>query len=343
MPWVTKRFSGDDLSEPAGMLRDGYCVAFPTETVYGLGANALDSEAVQRIFAAKGRPADNPLIVHCCSVEQVCLVARPWQERVQRLMDTFWPGPLTLVLPKQPVVPLTATAGLDTVAVRIPDHPVALALFRLAGVPVAAPSANVSGRPSPTRVEHVMDDLDGRIPGIVDGGPTGWGVESTVLDCSVYPYRLLRPGGVTFEELSAYAEVELDPGMFSETIASPRSPGMKYKHYAPECRVVIVTGRQAAPVIRKLAAKDMVLGKQVGVMAFSEHSARYPHLTVLDLGSKYALQEGASRLYHLLREADALGLDILYVEGLPEKELGMAIMNRLRRAAGYHVIDSERD
>ncbi len=338
MEGLTRWLTIEQLSEAASYLRRGDVVAFPTETVYGLGANALDAEAVRRIFAAKGRPADNPLIVHCHDAAQVATIVEPWDAVVQRLMDAFWPGPLTLVLTKKPHVPLVTTGGLTTAAVRIPDHTVALELIRSAGVPLAAPSANRSGRPSPTRAEHVRDDLDGRIAAIVDGGPTGWGLESTVLDCTEVPFRLLRPGGVTVEQLRSFAEVVTDPGVYQEPKGPVRSPGMKYKHYAPECTVIVVVGEGLSAKIKELADNDAKDGKDVGVLAFSEHGGRYSGLLTLDLGSKYRLQEGAARLYHLLREADTLGLDTLYVEGMPDKELGMAIMNRLRRAAGYRVI-----
>ncbi len=338
MERITRWLGREQLAEAAEYLRRGELVAFPTETVYGLGADALSEEAVRGIFAAKGRPADNPLIIHCHSVEQVSQVVQPWPDSVQTLMDVFWPGPLTLILPKRPHVPLVTTGGLKTAAVRIPDHPLALALIRAAGVPLAAPSANRSGRPSPTRAEHVRADLDGRIAAIVDGGATGWGLESTVLDCTTEPFRLLRPGGITMEQLQKVCEVITDPGIFKEPEGVVRSPGMKYKHYAPECRVIVVVGDGTSAAIREMAARDRASQKLVGVLAFTEHHGRYEGLTILDLGSKYVLQEGAARLYHLLREADILGLQTLYVEGMPDKELGMAIMNRLLRASGFQVI-----
>lgn len=329
-----------ELDKAAQLLQAGKCVAFPTETVYGLGANALDPEAVKAIFTAKGRPQDNPLIVHCYSQKQVREVVSEIPPKVQTLMNRFWPGPLTLVLPKGDLIPPVVSAGLDTVAVRIPDHPVALALLEKADIPVAAPSANVSGRPSPTRAEHVLFDLGGRIGAVVDGGETGWGVESTVLDCTTTPFRILRPGGITLEKLREVTDVEVDPGVYGPAHTKPRSPGMKYKHYAPDADVYLIVGEGTPAKIRELGEHYKRLGRRVGVMAVTEHISLYSDFTVLDMGSKLALQEISSRLYHLLREVDRTGIEVLLVEGVSEEHLGMAIMNRLRKAASNQVVQT---
>jgi len=335
MPFETRILQPEEYEIAAGLLRQGECVAFPTETVYGLGANALDENAVAKIYQAKGRPSDNPLIVHCPNQSQVKEFVKDWTAAAQLLMDRFWPGPLTLILPKKAVIPPIVTAGLDTVAVRIPNHPVALKLLRAARLPVAAPSANASGKPSPTRAEHVWQDLAGKIPAIIDGGPTGWGLESTVLDCTANPFRLLRPGGVTVEELQKLMPITVDAGGLNTQQAPPSSPGMKYKHYSPDAQVVLVEGRGFHPLVQ--AEIDRHRGWKVAVIAFSESRGTYRNASFLDLGSKNDLAEAASRLYHLLREADRLGADFVVVEGLSEEHLGMAIMNRFRKAAATIV------
>ena len=327
----TKVLRPDELEQAAALFAQGQVVAFPTETVYGLGANALDRQAVARIFAAKGRPQDNPLIVHCTGVEQVEKLVREIPEEARLLMERFWPGPLTLVLEKTEAVPEQVTAGLDTVAVRVPDHPVALALLQQVPFPLAAPSANLSGRPSPTKAEHVLQDLGGRIPAVVDGGATGWGVESTVLDCTESPFRVLRPGGVTVEELLQLVAVDWQP--LSKGGEPPRSPGMKYAHYAPEAEVFLVSGPGAAAKIKELSEAFLGKGQQVGVMTWEERAGLYPKLTVLSMGRQGDLPGLASKLYQLLRAADELGLKALFVEAVSEERLGLAIMNRLRKAA----------
>ena len=327
----TQLLKADEVHKAAELLAQGEVVAFPTETVYGLGANALDPQAVAKIFQAKGRPQDNPLIVHCTGVEQVEGFVKEIPEKALLLMERFWPGPLTLILPKGDAVPAVVTAGLDTVAVRVPDHPVALRLLRAVPFPIAAPSANLSGRPSPTRAEHVMHDLAGRIPAVLDGGETGFGVESTVLDCTVQPFRVLRPGGLTVEQLAELVEVSVEaPAVGTEP---PRSPGMKYAHYAPEAEVFLVSGPGAAAKIQELSEGFLMKGQRVGVMTWEERAPLYPGLVVLPMGHQGDLAELASRLFHLLRQADELGLQVLFVEAVGEERLGLAIMNRLRKAA----------
>lgn len=339
MKYNTKELSPEDIGTGAELLRRGECVAFPTETVYGLGANALDEKAVAKIFAAKGRPSDNPLIVHCYDVVQLPQLAKFWPKAAEVLMDRFWPGPLTLVLPKTKKVPPIVTGGLDSVAVRIPDHPIALALLREAGIPIAAPSANSSGRPSPTRAEHVWQDLAGSIAAIVNGGATGWGVESTVLDCTTSPFRLLRPGGVTIEQLREVVAVEIDPGVITET-SIPRSPGMKYRHYSPEAEVILVVGNDIQHTIQAQLERLQAQGKRTAVMAFSETKDSYRGTAILEMGSKERLDSVSANIYHLLREVDRLGIDSVIIEGISDEHLGMAIMNRFRKAASNNIIYS---
>lgn len=338
---TTKLLTPKEIGIAVELLQAGECVAFPTETVYGLGANAFDEAAVKKIFIAKGRPADNPLIIHCFSKNQLSELVTDYHSGAEALMNKFWPGPLSLVLPKSDKVPHIVTGGLSTVAVRIPDHPLALALLENCGLPIAAPSANTSGKPSPTRAEHVYADLVNKIPAILDGGVTGWGVESTVLDCTCWPFRLLRPGGVTVEELRKVAPVIVDPGVYrSDDNEQPRSPGMKYQHYSPQATVILVVGNNIPREINKLVEEKVPHYPKIGVLATSESKHLYPKLTVLEMGSKFNLREIAANIYHLLREVDQIGLDLVFVEGFSDNEMGMAIMNRLRKAAGYQVVDS---
>lgn len=336
----TKILTATELDQAAELLRGGEVVAFPTETVYGLGANALDPAAVAKIFQAKGRPQDNPLIVHCFEQAQIADLVTEIPPQAQLLMDRFWPGPLTLVLPKSEIVPEVVSAGLATVGIRIPDHLLALELIKRTGFPLAAPSANLSGRPSPTRAHHVITDLGGKIPAIVDGGETGWGLESTVLDCTVQPFRLLRPGGVTLEQLQEITPIQVDKAIYGSTVEAPASPGMKYQHYAPRAEVFLVLGQDTPAKIVQLSEDYLKAGKKVGVMTWSERCQLYPRLTCLSMGSSGDLVALANKLYHLLRESDRLGLEVLFIEGVSEEHLGLAIMNRLRKAANEQVIQT---
>jgi len=333
----TKILKPAQVGEASELLRQGQCVAFPTETVYGLGANALDEQAVAGIFAAKNRPADNPLIIHVAAISQLHQLVEPWDSQVQLLMDTYWPGPLTLVLAKTKIVPYIVTGGLESVGVRIPDHPLALELLRQADRPIAAPSANTSGRPSPTRAHHVLEDMAGRIPAVLDGGPTGVGLESTVLDCTSLPFRILRPGAVTVEDLAQLVPVEQDPGQLTQDEA-PRSPGMKYRHYSPQARVELVVGGRSLETIASLAQAYLEQGLRVAVMAFSHRQQSFPGTIFLDMGSPGQLQEAAARIYDLLRQSDQAGCHVVLVEGVADQHLGRAIMNRLSKAAGTNVI-----
>ena len=317
------------LKTAATLLHQGECVAFPTETVYGLGANALDRKAVAKIFLAKGRPPDNPLSIHCYNRNQLEGLVTGWPPEAEALMEAFWPGPLSLVLKKKPAVPDIVTGGLDTVALRFPKHPVALRLMEMAGLPIAAPSANISGKPSPTRAEHVLADMDNKIAAIVDGGPTPGGLESTVLDCTVYPFVILRPGGITLEELQAIVPSTI--GKTTTTI----SPGMKYKHYAPKAKVFLVTGAGKKDAIQERITSLKAKGLKIAVMAFAESD--YVDAHQLNLGKKTQVGFVATNLYHLLREADTLGFDVVFIEGLSEEGLGYSIMDRLRQAADHEI------
>ncbi|AMV12522.1 MULTISPECIES: L-threonylcarbamoyladenylate synthase [Geobacillus] len=337
---VDKQQVYPQIREAVEWLRAGEVIAFPTETVYGLGADAANTAAVEKIFAAKGRPSDNPLIVHVASMAQAEAVAASIPPMAKTLMERFWPGPLTLVLPKRAkAVSERVTAGLPTVAVRMPDHPLALALIEASGLALAAPSANRSGRPSPTTAAHVLADLDGRIAGVIDGGPTGVGVESTVLDCSGGVPTILRPGGVTKEALiEAIGRVEEAAAVDDE--AAPKAPGMKYTHYAPKAPLWIVAGPPA--FLQRLVDESRAEGKTVGVLTTEENWDQYAADVVLPCGTRQALETVASRLYDTLRRFDETNVDLIYSEAFPEEGIGAAIMNRLRKAAGGRAISEQR-
>ncbi|MCA1032114.1 threonylcarbamoyl-AMP synthase [Bacillus timonensis] len=325
------------VEEAATELQHDEVVSFPTETVYGLGANAKSDKAVSKIFEAKGRPSDNPLIVHIASVEQLKEISSYQSEIVHKLIEAFWPGPLTLVLPKiEGAVSEKVTAGLSTVAVRMPDHPIALALIEAANLPLAAPSANLSGKPSPTTADHVMKDLNGRIAGIINGGATGVGLESTVLDCTEEVPVILRPGGVTKEQLEEVCgKVEIDQSLIVEG-QSPKSPGMKYTHYAPKAPLFIVEG--SLPYINTLVKEKQNEGKKVGVLTTSENAGNVEANVVLSCGTRADLTTVASQLYATLRSFDEYDIDIIYSEAFPSEGVGQAIMNRLLKAAGNQII-----
>ena len=332
----TELCQADDASirRAAALLRAGELVAFPTETVYGLGADALNGEAAARIFAAKGRPADNPLIAHIAGESGLAgLIALEPCACARKLMRAFWPGPMTLIFPKSPRVPREVTAGLDTVAVRMPSHPVARALISAAQTPIAAPSANRSGRPSPTTAAHVLEDMEGRIPLILDGGPCEVGLESTVVDVTGARPRILRPGGVTLEMLEGVVgDVDVDEGVLHQLQAGSqaRSPGMKYKHYAPKGEVTIVTGPRAAQEIARLY--DAADGR-AAILAFSQ----------ADYGARrvYRLKNAPGELFAALRQLDEDGMETIYAEDVPTTGVGLAVMNRLMRAAAFRVVETQ--
>ena len=341
---VDKENPGIAALEPAAaVLRRGGLVAFPTETVYGLGANGLDPQAVAGIYRAKGRPSDNPLILHIADEESIHKLAKEVPANAARLMDAFWPGPLTIIFERTPSVPDIVTGGLHSVAVRLPDSQVARELIRLAGIPLAAPSANTSGRPSPTTAQAVLDDLNGRINMVIDAGPCDIGVESTVVDCTTPVPTLLRPGGITLEQLlTVLGEVEVDPSLAGED-AVPRSPGMKYTHYAPGAPMKLIEAPypQLAEILRRETKAALAAGRTVGAVVSAETAELLgPDVIVSVYGAKTDKQEIAARLYEALRFFDTHPVDLIYAEGVDEAGMGLAIMNRLRKAAGYEIIDS---
>lgn len=339
-------FTGEErehLREAAEVLKRGDLVAFPTETVYGLGANALDESAAKKIYAAKGRPSDNPLIAHVSDLEMIEPLIAYFPEKGRKLAEAYWPGPMTMIFPKSDIVPYGTTGGLDTVAIRMPSDPVAAELIRLAGVPVAAPSANTSGRPSPTMAEHVYQDMNGKIEMILDGGPVGIGVESTIVDVTGEIPMLLRPGAITMEMLKAtVGEVEIDPAIAGPMSADmrPKAPGMKYRHYAPRAELTLVEGETAAVVrkINALAREKLLEGCKVGIICTEETRSCYPGGMVRSIGERAKEETVAHNLYAVLREFDDLGAEYIFSEGFPEDNLGQAIMNRLNKAAGYHIL-----
>ena len=333
-----------DVMEQAGkLIAEGELVAFPTETVYGLGGDALDPDASRRIYAAKGRPSDNPLIVHIADFDDMKRVAREVPEQAKKLADAFWPGPLTMIVWKSDAVPEATTGGMQTVAVRMPNHPVALELIRRSGCLIAAPSANTSGRPSPTEAQHVEEDLSGKIAMILDGGPVGIGIESTIIDLTEEKPMILRPGYITPEMLSEVLqeEVVIDPGIIAaDDTRKPKAPGMKYKHYAPKAEMIIVDGAQDAVIhkINELTAAKRAEGKKVAVIATDETKDRYDAQVILSMGKRADEDAIAQHLYKILRECDELDVGEIYSECFQTPRIGQAIMNRLLKAAGHTVI-----
>lgn len=333
----------ESIARAAACLRQGGLVAFPTETVYGLGAHALDVAAVRRIFEAKGRPANDPLIVHVSSVEQVAALTTSMPAEATTLANAFWPGPLTIVLARHDSVPRDVTAGLDTVAVRVPAHPVARALLAAAGVPVAAPSANLFSRPSPTTAAHVLQDLDGRIDIVIDGGPTLVGVESTVVDLTSMPPRVLRPGGIPVERLrDLLPRLEMAAASVAGGEAAP-SPGLLSQHYSPRTPMALYAGplAPARQALMKRIQEATADGLTVGLLATREQAAAMSHLPVVvaDLGSEQDPDAVARRLFAAIRELDAANLDLIVMLEIAGRDgLWRAIGDRLTRAATEHVI-----
>lgn len=329
--------------ETAGqIIRDGGLVAFPTETVYGLGGDALQAESSKKIYQAKGRPSDNPLIVHIAEYSDMEKITARLPKEAKLLADAFWPGPLTMILEKNDRVPYETTGGMETVAIRMPDHPLALALIRQSGGYIAAPSANTSGRPSPTKAEHVYEDLNGKIQMILDGGPVGIGIESTIVDLTEEVPMILRPGYITQEMLlQVLPEVKMDPGIIaSDSKQKPKAPGMKYRHYAPKADLTIISGLQdnVFARINELAMADIRQGLSVGIIATDESIARYERGKVLSIGERCDEESIARHLYGILREFDELKVDRIYSESFEAPGMGSAIMNRLLKAAGHKVI-----
>ncbi|MGG3913958.1 L-threonylcarbamoyladenylate synthase [Rossellomorea vietnamensis] len=334
---VDKNKSYPQIVDAAKILQQDEVVAFPTETVYGLGANATSDTAVEKIFKAKGRPSDNPLIVHISNKEQLEGLVEEIPSDASKLIEAYWPGPLTIIFKnKEDVFSGRVTAGLDTVGIRMPDHPVALSIIEAAGLPIAAPSANRSGKPSPTTAQHVIDDLEGRIAGVVDGGETGVGVESTVVDCTGEIPVILRPGGITKEQLEeVVGKVEVDPSL-KEGKGAPKSPGMKYTHYAPDAPVYLVDGTKED--VQRLVDEKKGEGLKVGVLTTEERMDWYQADLILSAGRRDDLKTVAQHLYDTLRAFNRSNVDIIFAEMFPEEGVGLAIMNRLQKAAGYRVI-----
>lgn len=367
-----------ELEEAAQILRSGGLVAFPTETVYGLGGNALDENAARKIYSAKGRPSDNPLIVHISSMEELCPLVKEISETAKVLAEAYWPGPLTMVFNKSEIVPYETTGGLETVAIRMPSDPTARKLIHLAKVPIAAPSANTSGRPSPTTAEHVWQDLEGRIDAVIDGGSVGIGLESTIVDVSGKTPVVLRPGAVTLEMLSGqlgYIKVDRTIFMPMTEGTVPKAPGMKYKHYAPKGELTLIQltdetvcdlydkksslYRQVSDIREKNqvspnleseniymalqadqeALKRAETGAKTGVICTDETADLYQTPIKRSIGSRFNEESIARNLYAVLREFDDLGIEYIYSESFPSEHLGIAIMNRLNKASGYHVLE----
>ncbi|MGN0106231.1 MAG: L-threonylcarbamoyladenylate synthase [Hominilimicola sp.] len=335
----TKLFGTEEneINEAGKIIRNGGLVAFPTETVYGLGASAFDADAAKKIYAAKGRPSDNPLIVHVCDKAQIKDIVVEIPEAAQIVIDKFMPGPVTIILKKKSVVPDDVTAGLDTVAIRFPAHETAQRLIAAAGVPIAAPSANLSGKPSPTKAKHVIKDMTGRIDAIIDGGDCNVGVESTIVDFTGERPVILRPGGVTYDDLKAHGiDVEIDKNILQSIAPDeiPKCPGMKYKHYAPNAEVTVVEGERikVQKKIKELLSKTN--GKIAGVLTM--YGADYDNAVILSAGSTN--KEYAKNLFSALREFDELGVEVVFAEFSEKDGYGLAVKNRLYKAAAQRVI-----
>ena len=333
----------EQMQEAGALIASGELVAFPTETVYGLGGDALHPEAAKKIYEAKGRPSDNPLIIHIAEVSDLERVAKEVPLQAKKLAEAFWPGPLTMVVWKKEEVPYATTGGLETVAVRMPNHPVALELIRKSGKLIAAPSANTSGRPSPTEAAHVMEDLNGRIAMVLDGGTVGIGIESTIIDLTESTPMVLRPGYITPQMLSEVMgeEVIIDPGILAaDDTTKPKAPGMKYKHYAPKADMIIVDGEETSVVkkINMLTQDAHQNGKKVAVIATEETKALYKSDVVLSIGARDDEDSIAKHMYKILRDCDELDVEIIYSESFKTPRIGQAIMNRLLKAAAHQVI-----
>lgn len=339
-----ERKNREIIAEAGRILQEGGLVAFPTETVYGLGANALNADASAKIYAAKGRPSDNPLIVHIADMKALDNIVSEFPEKARKLADFFWPGPLTMIFRKTDAVPYGTTGGLDTVAVRMPNHTIALELIRSGGGYIAAPSANTSGRPSPTLAEHVLEDMDGKVDMIIDGGAVGIGIESTIIDMSGEVPVILRPGFIN----QSMIEAQIGPVQMDKTISRqvdaterPKAPGMKYKHYAPRADLTIIEGDEAAVVrtINSYADQYEAKGIQVGIIATDETAGLYQRGVVMSIGRRSDEVSISQHLFQVLREFDHTGVGVIFSESFSGGEMGLAIMNRLLKAAGHKKID----
>lgn len=331
------------LKEAATIISNGGIVAFPTETVYGLGANALNDKAVGKIFNAKGRPQDNPLIVHVAT-KKIDYLVKDIPEFTKKLIDKFWPGPLTIILHKRNLVPNRTSANLDTVGIRMPDNEIALKLIELSKCPIAAPSANISGRPSPTEFKRCIEDLNGKVDYIIGGEKSSVGVESTILDCTVYPPVILRPGGITLEMLrEVCSDIEIDKAIQGKPNENmrPKAPGMKYRHYAPKAKLKIIKGNKEKTIekINEIVQNYIENKKQVAILSTDELYNSFKFGKVISLGSEKNLVDVARNLFEALRKCDDLNVDIILCQAFDEKDVGLAIMNRLNKAAGFDILD----
>lgn len=339
--WKLNDDLADDnkISEAAEFIKAGEVVAFPTETVYGLGADGLNSTAVAKIFAAKGRPNDNPLILHIADKKDIKQLADGLTKNAEVLMEKFWPGPLTVIVKKSSVIPDAVSAGLGTVAVRFPANLYAQKLIKACGCPIAAPSANISGKPSPTNGQDVYEDMQGKIAGILDGGSCGIGLESTVVDTTEPVPVILRPGGITYEMLTeVLGAVEIDPALQGDKNFKPKAPGMKYRHYAPKASMYLLEG-EAVQYLGKFTAAALAEGKKVGVMVSDVTAASLPkHENLICSSWGSSKEELAGKLFYLLRDFDRTMPDVILAEGVDESGLGLAVMNRMRKAAGYQLV-----
>jgi len=329
------------VKEAAQIILNNGIVAFPTETVYGLGANGLEEEAVKKIFVAKGRPSDNPLILHISSLEMLTMLVEEIPPKAQLLTEKLWPGPLTLVFKKSKLVPSCITAGLNTVAIRMPSNPIAQSLIREAKVPIAAPSANISGRPSTTKAEHVIEDLYGKVEGIIVSDDSTIGLESTVLDITEDTPILLRPGKITIEQLEdIIGQVQVDQGIYQQfEVGKAKSPGMKYKHYAPAAPIKIFKGdaQQVVEKINTLSETYQRQGKIVGILSTDESEKSYKGNKIISMGQRSKPKNIMTNLFDCLREFDKHHVDIILSEGFSDKGMELAISNRLNKAAGFDI------
>ena len=331
------------IEEAAQVIRNGGTVAFPTETVYGLGANALNEDSVKKIFIAKGRPQDNPLIVHVSSKDVSDLV-KEVPPIAQELINRFWPGPLTIILEKKDIIPNVTSANLETIGIRMPNSEIALKLIELSERPIAAPSANISGRPSPTEVERCVEDLNGRVDYIIGGESSDIGVESTIIDCTVNPPMILRPGGITLEMLKEIdSNIDIDKALKSKPRADlkPKAPGMKYRHYAPKAHLKIIRGKneKTIEIIKEMLENYIEKNNDVAILTTDENLNKFDKGSVISLGSEKDLSQIAKHLFEAFRKCDDIGVQYILCQGFEEKGVGVAIMNRLSKAAGYDIID----
>ncbi|CAI3558599.1 MAG: L-threonylcarbamoyladenylate synthase [Clostridium neonatale] len=332
-----------EIQEAAEIIKNGGTVVFPTETVYGLGADGLTSEAVKKIFEAKGRPQDNPLIIHVSS-KDLNLYAEEVPQIANKLVEKFWPGPLTIILKKKDIVPNETSASLDSIGIRMPNNEIALKLIELSETTIAAPSANISGRPSPTDLQRCVEDLDGKVDCILGGEQSDIGVESTIVDCTVNPPLVLRPGGVTLEMLREIdPNINIDPAIMKkpEPNLKPKAPGMKYRHYAPKAKVTIVSGNKKNTIekIKEMVHYNIEKKKKVCILTVDENEKEYSEGIKISLGSLNDLSTVARNLFETLRKCDDIGADVVFAESFEQKGVGIAIMNRLNKAAGFDIVE----